>query len=478
MTDITEQIDPDNRPSRELLMPEQDASWPTREVVDGVVAAIEQEDRFYLTQFVSNLDSADIADLLDNLPTDMRAAFVTLLGDAFDYTILTDADQTVRDQIISELPFQAIAKGVQDLEIDDAVYLIEDLDAEDQRAVLEALPILNRQEIVKTLDYPEDSAGRLMSTDFIAIPQFWTVGQTIDFLREDDEENLPDSFYEIYVIDPMYRLKGRVTLDALLRAKRPVAITDIMKEARYSADIEEDQEEVARHFERYDLVSAPVILENGRLAGVITIDDIVDVIHEESDEDIRRMVGLGDEELSDNIIYTANSRFIWLLINLGTAILASLIIGLFSATLEQMVALAILMPIVASMGGNAATQTMTVSVRSLAARDLTATNAKRIIWREFMVGLINGVAFALIIGLIAAFWFGEGGLNLNYSLGAIIALAMVINMISAGLCGILIPIALDKMGQDPAIASSVFVTTVTDVVGFFAFLGLASVWLI
>ena len=473
MSDTITSADSDN------MLPEQDASWPTRDVVDSVVNAIVNEDKNYLFEFTENLDSADIADLLDNLPSENRADFVMLLGDRFDYSILTDADQTVRDQIIAELPVEAVAEGVKDLEVDDAVYLIEDLDEEEQRAVLEALPILNRQELTKTLDYPEDSAGRLMSTNFIAIPQFWTVGQTIDFLREDDEdETLPDAFYEIYVIDPLYHLKGRVTLDTLLRAKRPIALSQIMREARYYADIDEDQEEVARHFERYDLVSAPVLDPDNRLVGVITIDDIVDVIHEESDEDIRLIVGLGDEELSDSILYTANSRFIWLLINLATAVLTSFVIGLFSASLEQMVALAILMPIVASMGGNAGTQTMTVGVRSLASRELTSTNAKRIIWREFMVGLLNGVAFAIIIGLIAAIWFGHDGWQLNYPLGLTIALAMIINMVSAGLFGILIPISLEKMNIDPAIASSVFVTTVTDVIGFLAFLGLASLWLL
>ena len=285
-----------------------------------------------------------------------------------------------------------------------------------------------------------------------------------------EEEDLPNRFHEIFVISPQYELLGYVQLDRLLRTGRSASVESIMEDNIHPIEATVDQEEAAHIFQQYDLLSAAVIDNNGRLVGVMTIDDIVDVINEEAEEDIKRLAGVGDEELSDTVIDIARSRFLWLLINLVTAVLASVVIGLFDATIQQMVALAILMPIVASMGGNAGTQTMTVAVRALATRDMDSYNTKRIIRREIMVGLFNGAAFALLIGVIAAWWFS------SFDIGIIIAVAMVFNMLCAALAGILIPIVLDKLDLDPAIASSVFVTTVTDVVGFFAFLGLAAWW--
>jgi magnesium transporter len=308
-----------------------------------------------------------------------------------------------------------------------------------------------------------------MQTDFVAVPPFWSVGQVIDHMREADD--LPDTFSDIYLVDPTYHVVGSVDLSRLLRTKREVPVRTIMDAARQVVLATADQEEVARQFERYDLKSAPVVDADKRLVGVVTVDDVVEVIQEEAEEDLRRLGGVGDETVMDTVIDTVRNRFSWLLINLATALLASSVIKLFDATIAQMVALAVLMPVVASMGGNAATQTMTVTVRALATRDLGPANTLRVIAREASVGVVNGVAFAAIIGLVVLIWFGVG------TLGLVIATAMVCNFVAAGLAGILIPLLLSHFGYDPAVASGVFVTTVTDVVGFFAFLGLASLWL-
>jgi magnesium transporter len=320
----------------------------------------------------------------------------------------------------------------------------------------------------RSLDFPEESAGRRMQTDFIAIPPFWTVGQVIDYLRT--EKDLPDEFYQLYVVDAAYKVLGTLPLDKFLRAQRATKIDEIMNTNLVLVKAEEDQEEAARSFERYDLVEVGVVDESGRLVGVLTIDDIVDVIHEEADEDIKLLAGVGDEDVSDTTADTVKSRVPWLVINLFTAVTVSFVIGLFDATIEQMVALAVLMPIVASMGGNAGAQTMTVTVRALAMRELDGGRLRRLIRREMVVGVANGVIFAILIGIVTALRYG------NAQLGIVIGLAMVINLIVAGTFGILIPLTLDKLKADPAIASAVFVTTVTDVVGFFAFLGIAGLW--
>ncbi|WP_026380162.1 magnesium transporter [Afifella pfennigii] len=434
----------------------------------AVAEAIEAREAARLLALVGELHESDLGDVLQTLDRDEREAFIQLLGSEFDWTALTEVDEAVRDEILETIPNEAIAEAVRELDSDDAIGILEDMAEEDREEILAALPLAERIALERSFDYPEESAGRRMTTHFIAVPPFWTVGQTIDFLRED--ERLPDDFTEIFVVDPRFRFLGTVPLDRLLRTKRPVKIEEIMGEVTHSVSATDDQEEVARLFERYNLLSVGVVDENDRLVGVITVDDIVDVIEEEADEDIKRLAGVGDEEISDSFVSAVRSRFVWLLINLGTAVLASVVIGLFDATISEMVALAVLMPIVASMGGNAGTQTMTVAVRALATREIETINPLRFISRETLVGLANGILFAVIIGVVATFWFS------NVQLGGIIATAMVINMVAAGLAGILIPLALDKMGADPAIASSVFVTTVTDVVGFFAFLGLAAWW--
>lgn len=422
-----------------------------------------------VAEMMEPLHASDAGDVLEALEQDERVALVQMLGDKFDYLALTEVDDNVRTDLIEELPAEDVARGVATLDNDDAVYILEDMDAGDREEILAQLPAFERLSLKRSLDFPEDSAGRRMQTDFIAIPPFWTVGQTIDYLRV--EKDLPDEFYQLYVVDPGYRVLGTIPLDKFLRAKRQVRIENLMNQDVLTVEATEDQEEAARDFERYDLVEVGVIDENKRLVGVLTVDDIVDVIHEEATEDIKLLGGVaGDEELSDNVLSTVRSRAPWLVVNLFTAMLASFVISLFNATIEQMVALAALMPIVASMGGNAGTQTMTVTVRALATRDLDRGRVRRLIVREVTGGFLNGCIFALLIGAVT--WLRYA----NPSLGMVIGLAMIINMIAAGSAGILIPLTLNRLKVDPAIASSVFVTTVTDVIGFFAFLGLAGLW--
>ncbi|MFK4809763.1 magnesium transporter [Devosia neptuniae] len=414
------------------------------------------------------LHAADVGDVLESLDAEERLALVRMLGDRFDYSALTEVDESVRVELMDELSNADIARGVTGLDNDDAVAILEDLEQVDRDEVLSQLPTFERLSLKRSLDFPEESAGRRMQTDFIAIPPFWTVGQTIDYLRT--EPDLPDEFYQIYVVDASYQVLGTIPLDKFLRAARVVSIETLMNTNFVLVDANEDQEEAARDFERYDLVEVGVVDESKRLVGVLTIDDIVDVIHEEADEDIKLLAGVGDEDISDTTIDTVRSRVPWLVVNLFTAVAVSYVIGLFDGTIEQMVALAVLMPIVASMGGNAGTQTMTVTVRALAMRELDGRRLRRLITREMVVGLANGVIFAVLIGLVTWLRFG------NIELGGVIGLAMVINLIVAGTAGILIPLALDKLKADPAIASAVFVTTITDTVGFFAFLGIAGLW--
>ena len=437
--------------------------------VAHIGAAIADRDILTLRKDVGDLHQSELGDLLEALLPEQRRALVDLLGADFDFSALTEVDEAIRLDIVDNLPNAQIARAVQELDSDDAVYILEDLDQEDQDEILAQLPFTERIRLRRSLDYPEESAGRRMQTEFVAAPPFWTVGQTIDYMREDN--NLPDRFSQIFVIDPSFKLLGAIDLDQILRTKRTVKIEEIMHETRHAIPATMDQEEAAREFEQYDLLSAAVVDENERLVGVLTIDDVVDVIQQEAEEDLLRMGGVGDEELSDTVVATSRSRVPWLLVNLATACISASVISQFGATIEEMVALAALMPIVASLGGNAGTQTMTVTVRALATKDLDIYNAGRVIRREVLVGLLNGSVIAVIIGMIAGLWFH------NPDLGYVIATAMVINMLAAALGGILIPLLLDRLGADPAISSSVFTTMITDVIGFLAFLSLASWWL-
>jgi magnesium transporter len=431
-------------------------------------AAIADRDTLTLKREVDDLHQSELGDLIEALHPEQRRALVDLLGSDFDFSALTEVDEAIRLDIVDNLPNEQIAQAVQELDSDDAVYILEDLDQEDQDEILSQLPFTERIRLRRALDYPEETAGRRMQTEFVAVPPFWTIGQTIDYMRED--KNLPDRFSQIFVIDPSFKLLGAIDLDQILRTRRAVKVEDVMHETRHAIPATMDQEEAAREFEQYDLLSAAVVDENERLVGVLTIDDVVDVIQEEAEEDLLRMGGVGDEELSDTVLATSRSRVPWLLVNLVTAFLAASVIGLFDHTIEHIVALAVLMPIVAGMGGNAGSQTMTVTVRALATKDLDIYNAARIIRREVGVGFINGIVFAVLIGMVAGIWFRDP------NLGGIIAAAMIINMFAAALAGILIPLVLDRFKIDPAVASAVFVTTVTDCVGFFAFLGLATWW--
>jgi len=437
--------------------------------VAAVAGAIETRNIAALKAIVADLHETDLARLLEALPAADRPLMIELLGSDFDFTALTELDETVRLQILEELPRQTVVEGMRDLESDDAVYILEDLDDAEKQAILADLPVPERAALQRSLDYPEESAGRRMQTEFIALPPFWTVGQALDYIGE--TEGLPDVFFEVFVVDPSYRLSGSVPLDRLLRTKRGVKLGEVVTPDRHVVKATDDQEDVARVFERYNLISAPVVDEGDRLVGVLTIDDIVDVIQEEADEDLKALGGVaGDEELSDSFWYIAKSRFSWLLLNLIAANIASFVIALFEEELHRMVALAVLMPIVASQGGNAGTQTMTVAVRALATRELRPSNARRVVARELLVGLFNGVVFAVIMAVVVFARFGIA------DLGFVIALAMIINLVAAALGGILIPLLLDRLKVDPAVSSGPFVTTVTDVVGFFAFLGIASLW--
>jgi magnesium transporter len=417
-----------------------------------------------------DLHAADLADVIEALPQEDRVKLIAALGRSFDAEALAELDEGVRDELMEALPNDVIASAIKKLDTDDALYLIEDLETDDQREILAKVPKEDRAALTRGLDYPEYTAGRLMKTEFVAVPADWTVGQASEYIRKD--RHLPEQFIEVYVVDTSRHLVGTVPVSRLMRAPEERKIEAIMDDEQTVFRVTDEQDDVAWRFDKYNLVSAAVTDENGRLAGTLMADDIVDVIQEEASEQVLHLGGVGAEEaISNTVLETTRSRFAWLFVNLLTAVLASWVISLFDATLEQMVALAILMPIVASMGGNAGTQTMTVAVRALATRSLSPVNAMRVTLRECTVGLINGFLFALIMGVFAWAWFGSD------HLGLIIGAALIINLLAAALAGILVPLALDHFDIDPAIASGTFVTTVTDVVGFFAFLGLAALWL-
>ncbi|MEM8790891.1 MAG: magnesium transporter [Pseudomonadota bacterium] len=440
------------------------------ELVAGICESVEAGDRVGALSQLDGLHVADVADLLEQVTAEERRGIVNLLWADIDNEVLVELEEGIRDEVLEILQPTELAEAVKNLETDDVVYLVEDLTEPQQRVVLEALEPADRAAVARSLEYPEYSAGRLMQTDFVKAPPFWTVGQMIDALRADDD--LPQQFYDVIITDPSAHPVGTIPLSVIIANRRPVVLESLMQDEFRTLHVEDPQEDVAYAFNQYHLVSAPVVDDDGRVVGVITIDDAMEALEEEAEEDIKRLAGLGDEEISDNVWEIARARFVWLLANLATAILASIVIAQFDATLQEVIALAVLMPIVASMGGNAGTQTLTVAVRALATRDLTPTNALRVVWRETMVGLVNGLLFAALIGALTWAYYGYG------ALGGVIALAMVVNMVVAGMAGILIPMGLDKLGADPALASGTFVTTVTDVVGFFAFLGLAGVVLL
>lgn len=459
-----EEMELDGRPVAEA--PESSPYRVSQEEVAQVVEALKTEDAAFIHALLDEYHAADQADLIEQLSSKNRRRLIDIARDQIEPEALTELEETVRDEILDLLGPREVAAAMSELEADDAAYLIQDLDDADRREVLDAMPVEERADVEAALSYPEESAGRLMQRDFIAVPAYWTVGQTIDYMR--DSEDLPEDFYEIFVVDAKMKPIGSLALNRLLRAKRTVRVEEIMEDEPVLINVMTDQEEVAYLFKQYDLISALVVNDDNRLLGVIMIDDVVDVIHEEAQEDILLLSGVSDASVHESILWTVRTRLPWLCVNLLTAILAATVIKQFDATIEQMVALAVLMPIVASMGGNAGTQALAVAVRALGMKELTSSNAMRTIIREGAVGLLNGVSMALLIGVLVGLFFG------NWMLGVVIGSAMVINLVIAAFAGVLIPLGLSRAGVDPAIASSVFVTTVTDVVGFFAFLGLAA----
>ena len=440
------------------------------DIAISVADAIEAARPERVVGLTTPLHFAEIADLLEQLNPDQRAHLVEILAPSFAPEILPELGETVREEVAEHLGTQRLASAIARLESDDALLLLSSLEDAQQRQVMQAIPAALRAALEQGLAYPEDSAGRLMQRDLVAVPTFWTVGETIDYLREAD--SLPSDFYDIFVVDPGHRPVGTVALSHVLRARRPVPMQDLARREIVAMPVAMDQEEVAYIFAQKDLVSAPVVDAGGRLIGVITVDDIVDVIHEEAEEDLMRLGGVSETDIYEAVLDTGKARFSWLFLNLFTAVIASVVISLFQATIEQIVVLAVLMPIAASMGGNAGTQSLTVAVRAIAMRDLTSANALRVLSKEALVGLFNGLCFAAIVGLIAWVWSGR------ISIGLVMAASMVVTLVVAGLAGTAIPFALSRTGIDPAIASGVLLTTVTDVIAFLAFLGLAAWFLV
>lgn len=451
--------------------PEDDDTSLSSRVVVAVLRALVAQNADALNTLLDPLHAADIADLLEQIDQRDRASLLRLWKGGMDGDILSELGDDLREEVIDSLGPAELADAVRDLESDDVVDLVEDLDQEQQDQVLDALDAGDRLVVEKALAYPDESAGRLMQMEVVRAPSHWTVGETIDYLRASDD--LPEQFYHVILVDPRMKPVGYVTLGRLLGTPRPIHLTELLEPSFRTFRVDQDEEDVAYAFNQYHLISAPVVDEDDRLVGMITIDDAMIVLDEEHEEDILRLAGVdGESSLTDKVIATTKRRFPWLAVNLVTAIFASLVISLFEDTIATLVALAVLMPIVASMGGNAGTQSLTVAVRSIATKDLTGANVWRVIRREVLVGLVNGAIFAVVMGIVGWVWFGSP------MLGVVIAIAMVINMVVAGLAGTAIPVALEKMGVDPALASGAFVTTVTDVVGFFAFLGLAAVMLL
>jgi magnesium transporter len=437
----------------------------TRDFVDLVLAAVENGDMDEVQRLVEPLHEADIADLLEQTPSEMRGPLAVAMGEYMSAEVLAEINDWVREDIIEALPAAQVADLAGQLDTDDAVAIIEDMEEEDQQAVLAELDPEDRAVIEDALSYPEESAGRIMQRELIAVPEHITVGQLIDYLR--DNPDLTTEFWEVFVVDPQHKPVGTCKLSWILRSQRKAKVSDVMKREQTLIPVDMDQEEVALRFQKYALISAAVVDEAGRLVGVITADDIVHIIQEEADEDILRLSGAGEGDINEPIRDSYKARVRWLIANLGTALVASFIIAQFGAAIETMVALAILMPIVASIGGNAGTQTLAVTVRALATNQLTQSNTVRSIWREVRVALLIGATVALVAGA------GAGLVFSNWLLAAVIAAAILFNILIAGLSGVAIPVLLDRLDQDPAVSSSIFVTMITDSMGFLIFLGLA-----
>jgi len=440
-------------------------------LVAATLRAVERGDSGALTALLEPLHAADIADLLEQIDSADRRALLALWSGEIDGEILSEIDESIREEVVGALPADVLADAVRELETDDVVDLLEDLEGPQQALILGALTQTDRAAVEAALAYPEGAAGRLMQREVVVVPQHWTVGEAIDFLR--GAMHLPDQFYHVILIDPQMHPVAYVTLGRLLSSRREIRLDAITEDSFRTIAATDDEGDVAWVFNQYHLISCPVVDAGGRLVGVITIDDAMNVLDEEHEEDMLRMAGVGDEaSLSDGAFATARGRLPWLAVNLVTASLSAMVITLFEGTIVSIVALAALMPIVASTGGIAGTQSLAVAVRSLATRDLTAANARRVVLRELGAGVLNGLGLAVLLGGAGALIFGQP------MLGVVLGLAMIVNQIVAALGGVLVPLTLSRAGLDPALASGTFVTTLTDVMGFFAFLGLATVLLL
>lgn len=441
-----------------------------RSLTSDVLRCVETQDHKRLEELFEPLHPADIADLLEQMDGVQRRELIVFAGPLIDGEVLSEIDEDIREDVIDVLPDAQLADAVRELDSDDVVDILEDLDEPHQEALLDVLDQSDRIAVEQALSHPEFSAGRLMQREVVTAPEHWTVGNAIDHLR--GQTGLPSQFYHVVLVDPRHRPVAYVTLGRLMSSSRDTLLATLTEDSFRTFRADEDEGDVAYAFNQYHLISAPVVDAEGRLTGVITIDDAMAVLDEEHEEDVFRLAGVGEESLSTSTLQIVRRRFPWLGVNLVTSILASIVISFFEDVISAVVALAVLMPIVASMGGNAATQSMTVAVRALATRDLTSSNALRVIRRETVAGFLNGLIFAVVMGVVGVIWFGSP------ILGVVIAVAMVVNLLVAGIAGVLVPLTLDKIGIDPALASGAFVTTVTDVVGFFAFLGLASLVLL
>ena len=437
-----------------------------KEFINVLSKKIKDNDTAFLNRTLKELHPSDSADLIENLIPDNRTKLIELEGFNLDPEIFIELNESVQTEIFILLSTESIVNILRRLESDNALKILENLDEKKKNIVLNKLPPKDRFILQEGLSYPEDSAARIMQREFTAIPSNWSVGQTIDYLREN--KDLPEEFLEIFIVDSDFKPIGTVPSSKVLRAPRDSKMNLIMNEMQVLIPVNMDKEEVGRLFENYNLVSAGVVDKTNKLVGMITGDDVVTVVKEEAEEDVLRLAGVGDEEITDNVLKKTKRRFSWLLLNLFTALLATWVISKFGATIEQMVALAFLMPIVASMGGNAGMQTLAVTIRAIATKELSSGNLTQIVTKEFIIGILNGLIFAVITGIIVQLWFKEINLTI------LIAVSMVLNMMVAGLFGILVPVSLKKFNIDPAIASSVFVTTITDVIGFLSFLGIGA----
>ena len=440
-----------------------------KEFISTFSEKIESGDIQFINQTLKDLHEADVANLIENLNPDTRVKLIELESFNIDPEIFIELNESIQGEVLKLLSIESIIKIIKRLESDDAIKILENIEKETKEKILEKLPPKDKFLLEEGLSYPEDSAARIMQREFTAVPSNWSVGQTIDYLRE--TKDLPKEFLEIFIVNNDFKPIGTVPSSRVLRTPRELKMNSIMSEMPVLISANMDQEEVGHTFENYNLVSAGVVNKDNKLVGMITADDVVTVVQEEAEEDVLRLAGVGDEEITDSVMIKTKRRFNWLLLNLFTALLATWVISFFGASIEQMVALAFLMPIVASMGGNAGMQTLAVTIRAIATKELSKSNFNRVVGKEFLIGILNGVIFAIITAVIVQFWFKE--INLSILIG----ISMILNMIVAGLFGILVPVSLKKLNIDPALASSVFVTTITDVIGFVSFLGVGAYFL-